>query len=68
MDDIKVIEEQFSSDYGVSNTVEKVETIKALVEKWKGLTAEAGTDRERLAQVYWDNIYARLDPETFGMP
>ncbi len=67
MDDIKVIEEQFASDYGVANTVEKVETIKALVEKWKGLTAEAGTDRERLAQVYWDNIYARIDPETFGM-
>ena len=67
MEDIKVIEEQFASDYGLADTPEKVEIIKALVEKWKGLTADAGTDREKLAQSYWDNIYSRLDPATFGM-
>ena len=39
----------------------------ALVEKWKGLTADAAGDKQVLAQVYWDNIYSKLDPKTFGM-
>ena len=38
-----------------------------LVEKWKGLTADLSGDREGLEQVYWDEIFSRLDPATFGV-
>ncbi|WP_370302776.1 C4-dicarboxylate TRAP transporter substrate-binding protein [Pseudooceanicola sp.] len=67
MEDVKIIEQQFATDYGVADTGRKVAEIMALVEKWKGLTADAAGDKQVLAQVYWDNIYSKLDPKTFGM-
>lgn len=66
-DDIKIIEQQFATDYGVKNTAAKVAEITALVEKWKGLTADAAGSTDALAKIYWDEIYSKIDPKTFGM-
>lgn len=67
MEDLKVIEEQFTSGYGLENVSEKIAEFSRLVEKWKGLTAEIGDDQEALAQVYWDEVFSKVDPATYGM-
>ncbi|MDD9746425.1 MULTISPECIES: C4-dicarboxylate TRAP transporter substrate-binding protein [Marinovum] len=67
MEDLKVIEEQFTSGYGLINVGEKIAEFSRLVEKWKGLTADIGGDQEALAQIYWDEIFSKVDPATYAM-
>jgi TRAP-type C4-dicarboxylate transport system substrate-binding protein len=65
--DLKVISEQFTTDYGITNVDAKIEIIAGLVEKWKTLTADIADDRDALAKLYWDEIFSKIDPATFGM-
>lgn len=65
--DLKVISEQFTNDYGVQNTDEKIAKIAELTEKWKKLTANIPDGPEALFQVYWDEVFSKIDPETYGM-
>lgn len=65
--DLEVIKKQFSQDYGVTHAADKVEKMAALIEKWKGLTADVADDPEALAQVYWDEIFSKLDPASYGI-
>lgn len=66
--DMKTIEEQFTSLYGVENVSGKMQTISALVEKWKGKLAEADpTDAETFRRLIWDEVYAKIDPASYGM-
>ncbi len=65
--DLKVISEQFTKDYGLTNVDAKIVKITELVEKWKTLTADIADDRDALAKLYWDEIYSKIDPATFGM-
>lgn len=65
--DLAVIASHFAEDYGVDNVDAKIAEMVRLVEKWKGLTADLSGDREGLEQVYWDEIFSRLDPATFGV-
>ncbi|WP_163851895.1 C4-dicarboxylate TRAP transporter substrate-binding protein [Pseudooceanicola aestuarii] len=66
-DDLAVIGAQFSRDYGVAEVETKIATLSALVEKWKGLTADHAMDPAALEQVYWDEIFAKIDPEAYGL-
>jgi hypothetical protein len=36
------------------------------VEKWKNLTEGLEDDAEGLAKIYWDELFAKLDAETYG--
>jgi TRAP-type transport system periplasmic protein len=65
--DLKVISEQFTKDYGITNVDAKIAKIAELVEKWKTLTADIADDRDALAKLYWDQIFSKIDPATFGM-
>jgi TRAP-type C4-dicarboxylate transport system substrate-binding protein len=65
--DVDVIAKQFREDYGLENVEEKIATITALVDKWKGLTKDIADDREALRQLYWDEIYSKVDPATYMM-
>lgn len=65
--DLKVIAEQFRSDYDVDNTDAKIEKLVELTDKWKTLTEGIEDDPEALFQVYWEEIFSKLDPETYGM-
>ena len=65
--DLKVIEEQFTSGYGLDNVDEKIAEFSRLVDKWKALTADIGGDHESLAQIYWDEIFSKVDPTTYAM-
>lgn len=53
---------------GVENSREIAEQFLALEEKWQGLLAEIDrTDEEQLSGLIADEIYNKLDPETFGL-
>lgn len=65
--DLKIIAEQFTRDYGVQNVDAKIARVSELTEKWKALTADLADDAEGLAKLYWDEIYSKIDPETYGM-
>lgn len=65
--DLGVISAEYTRDYGIEGADEKIAKISELVEKWKGLTEGLADDPEGLAKVYWDEIFSKLDPETYGM-
>lgn len=65
--DLPVISAQFARDYGVKNTDAKIAEMSRLIDKWKDLTDELANDLVGLEKVYWDEIFSKQDPKTFGM-
>ena len=65
--DVRIIAAQFTKDYGIKNVDAKIAKIIALIEKWKGLTADIANDPKALAKLYWEQIFSKIDPATFGM-
>lgn len=65
--DIETIKKQATEQYGIENVEEKVETIRALIDKWKGLTADITTDAEALAEIYHTHIFSKLDASSYGL-
>ena len=65
--DMVTTAEQYKTDYGVNDAAAKIEIMKKLIEKWKPLTEGLADDPEALATVYWEEIYSKIDPETYGM-
>jgi hypothetical protein len=64
--DVGVIEQQFKTEYGVRNVGAKIEEIRALIDHWKTSVADVESEEE-LAQLYWNEIFAKLDPARYGM-
>lgn len=65
--DKATIEQQYTEKYSLQNVGQKVATASELIEKWKLLVMETPSDIDALEKVYWDEIYSKLDPATFGM-
>lgn len=65
--DMATTAKQYERDYGVSDAAPKIDIMRKLIKKWKPLAAGMANDPERLAQLYWDEIYSKIDPETYGM-
>lgn len=65
--DIPVIEQQFSNDYGVQNTEAKIEKIRDLIERWKGIMAGWDGQEESLARIFSEEIFSKVDEKTYGM-
>ncbi|WP_163851896.1 C4-dicarboxylate TRAP transporter substrate-binding protein [Pseudooceanicola aestuarii] len=65
--DRAVIEQQFTEFYGVENATAKIAEVSALVEKWKDLTADIADDQDALTQVYWEELFSRMDPASYGL-
>ncbi len=67
-DDLATIAEQFRDKFKLADVDAKIETFSALMEKWKGLTAEIGEgDAEALAELYWTEVLSKVDPKTYAM-
>lgn len=64
--DLAAIRKEFTEQYGVQNVDAKLALAQQLIEKWKGLT-DGELAEERLANLLWDEIYAKVDPATYGM-
>lgn len=66
--DIATVAQQAEKQYGIRNAGQKVERFRQLLAKWDKL-APAGTawDVNVLADVYWREIYSKLDPKSYGL-
>ncbi|WP_323042833.1 TRAP transporter substrate-binding protein DctP [Gemmobacter sp.] len=65
--DLKTIEDQFTKLYGVENAAAKIETIKGLIEKWKGLVAPIDpTNVEAYRNLLTTQIYSKVDLASYG--
>ncbi|MCA0206935.1 MAG: hypothetical protein LCH92_21540 [Proteobacteria bacterium] len=65
--DLSVVREQFSDLYGVDDVEGKIELSAQLIERWKGLTAGIGTDRDALVELFQREIFSRIDAATYGL-
>ncbi len=65
-DDLAVIAQQFTDDYGLENVDAKIKTVAALIEKYRVLTAGMENDADALAKLYWDEIMSKVDLTTYG--
>ncbi len=67
LQDVELIKTNFANDYGLKNVDEKVETIKGLIEKWKGLTKGIHSDKDALAKVYHDEVFSKVPADSYFM-
>jgi TRAP-type C4-dicarboxylate transport system substrate-binding protein len=65
--DIETVAGIFENQYGLENVDAKVETIRDLVEKWKGLTADVEADPDALAELMIEHVYSKVDVSTYGL-
>lgn len=65
--DLKFIGNEFTEKYGVPNADIKIEEFTKLIDKWKTLVGHIGNDQEALTQVYWDEVFSKVDPTKYGM-
>lgn len=65
--DVATVAAQFTDQFKVQNVDQKIEAFRGLVDKWKGLTADIGEDKAKLAELYWTEIGSKVDAATLGM-
>ncbi len=56
----------YERKYGVTNGDELLEDFRVVLERWVELTADVES-KEELAELYWEEIYSRVNPSTYGM-
>ena len=67
-EDVASLVTSYAETYGVTDGDQIVETIKARIAEWRTKLADVTTEEE-LAQLYWDEIYAKIDFSTYaGVP
>ncbi len=67
-EDVKRIAANYEKEYGVQNASAKLKTMRAIVEKWVRLVDEAEiASTEDLAALYWEEIFSKLDVNTYGL-
>ena len=54
----------FAKGFGVENPEEFLDAYDAALVKWRGLSAEIGTDVEAFEKALWDEVYSKVDPES----
>lgn len=66
-EDIGTIGEQYKSKYNLPDVDPKIEKITALIEKWKGLVDPVAEDAAGFDKLLWDQIYSKIDVNTYGI-
>ena len=64
--DLQTATQIFRDTYGVARAEQIAEEFPGMLEKWRGLVAGV-TSYDQLQQIYWDQIYSKIDPATYGM-
>ncbi len=55
---------EFAAGFGVEDPAAFLDAYDAAVEKWRGYSAEIGTDVDAFQQKLWDEVYSKVDLET----
>ena len=64
--DMKTIVEFFAKTHGVKRGEELLTQFRPVLEKWVGLVQNVDS-REKLADLYWNEIFSKVDANTYGM-
>lgn len=64
--DMKTIVEYFAKTHGVKRGEEILNQFKPVLEKWVGLVQSVDS-REKLTELYWNEIFSKVDANTYGM-
>lgn len=64
-EDMNTIVNHYSSRYGIKEAEEMITTFRPLLEKWTELVQDI-TSSEQLAELYWNEVYSKVDPEALG--
>ena len=64
--DMKTISEYFAKTHGVKRGAEMQTQFRAVLEKWVGLVQNVDS-REKLSELYWNEIFSKVDVNTYGM-
>jgi TRAP-type C4-dicarboxylate transport system substrate-binding protein len=65
--DLATIAQAAEKNSGVKNATQKIGRFRQLVQKWEKLTPEGSWEPAALAEIYYREIYSKIDPKTFGM-
>lgn len=57
---------KMAEDRGVKDVKAKVAHFRELIAKWEKLTADAGTDVDRLSTIYETQIFDKIDPAAYA--
>lgn len=64
--DMKTIVEYFAKTHGVKRGEQILADFRPVLEKWVGLVQNVGS-REQLTELYWKEIFSKVDAATYGM-
>lgn len=64
--DLNTVAETYAKQYGVKRADEIVATMQQLIPRWMALVENVETADE-LAQLYWDEVYSKVDVNTHGV-
>ncbi len=65
--DLATIAQAAEKNSGIKNASQKIARFRQLVEKWEKLTPEGNWEPNKLAEIYYREIYSKIDPKTHGM-
>lgn len=65
-EDVERTAETYQRQHGVQRAAELIETMNGLVEKWLELVKDVDTGEE-LAELYWNEVYSKVDVNQHGL-
>ena len=65
MGEQRTIAVEFASGFGVEDPEGFLDAFDAAIEKWRGLSAEIGTDVEAFEKALWEEVYSKVDLGAF---
>lgn len=65
-DDLKEMAQYYREKRGVSDSAEMLDRFGETLEKWVGLV-QGVESHDQLAQLYWDEVYSKIDVKSHGM-
>ena len=63
--DLQAVGQIYNDRFGITNGAEAAEALNELTGKWTALVADVA-DRDALAEVYWNEIFSKIDIATYG--
>lgn len=64
--DMDAIALYYEKTYGVENGAELLASFRPVLEKWVELVKDVNS-QEELAELYWDEVFSKVDASTHGM-
>ena len=65
--DLAIIAQTAEKNSGIKNAAPKIARFRQLLQKWEKLMPDQNWETKALADIYYREIYSKIDPKTHGM-